>query len=374
MAQPKTKTPVPALPLDPALVPRLSAFFNAHKRDLPWRRTRDAYAVWVSEIMLQQTRVEAVIPYYERFLQTLPDLASLAACPDDLLYKLWEGLGYYSRARNLREAARVLVAAGENALPRTREGLIRLPGIGRYTAGAVASIAFGEAVPAVDGNVLRVTARLCDSYCNILDDAFRLAAENAWAPLIPRDGTAGTFNQSLFELGATVCLPRTPHCETCPVKDLCRAFAAGHAEELPVRLARTQKTVSDKTVWLVTNGRGDRVVLRRRPGKGVLAGLFEFPNTEGTVAATDAAEAFKKTFSGVTPLSVSALPPARHIFTHLVWILQGFHVTVSDAALDTFPRVPTGDALFVCSREALDDAYSLPSAFRTYRNYFTHQK
>ncbi len=358
-----TENVLPALSVDAAVVPALLSFFEAHKRDLPWRRTRDPYAVWVSEIMLQQTRVEAVIPYYERFMQVLPNVTALAACPDDQLFKLWEGLGYYSRVKNMRRAAQVMVQNGMTTLPQTHVALLSLPGIGQYTAGAIASIAWGLPVPAVDGNVLRVTARLCDCYCNILDPAFKTAAEAAWAPLIPTDGSAGLFTQSLFELGATVCLPRTPKCEECPVRDKCRAYAAGHTTELPVRISKTQKTICEKTVWLLTNRDNSRVVICARPDTGLLAGLYEFPNCEGTCGES----AFHALFPGVTSESVTALPPAKHVFTHLIWQMIGYRVVLSDAVLDTFATIPNGTNPFVADVRDLRDKYSIPSAFGAYK-------
>ena len=231
----------------------LLAWYDKEARDLPWRQNTDPYRVWVSEIMLQQTRVEAVIPYYERFLAAFPDLKALADAPEEQLLKLWEGLGYYSRARNLQKAAREALSRF-GGLPGQVQELSSLPGIGAYTAGAIASIAFSRPVPAVDGNVLRVVARLTDSHDDVLSPAVKREAEKAVAAVIPHD-RPGDFNQAVMDLGATVCLPNgAPRCEVCPLAELCLGLARSTAPELPVKTKKKERQklrTTSKTIVFV---------------------------------------------------------------------------------------------------------------------------
>ena len=224
----------------------LLKWFRARARSLPWRDDPRPYYVWVSEIMLQQTRVTAVLPYFSRFITALPDVRALAAVDDDALMKLWEGLGYYSRARNLKKAAIQVVEKHGGKIPRDFDALLSLPGVGRYTAGAIASIAFGQRTPAVDGNVLRVVSRLTASRKDILRDATKRAVENALTEIMPKD--AGLFNQAMMELGALVCLPRAARCEECPLASLCRAHAEGLESELPVKAAKRERRIEPRTV------------------------------------------------------------------------------------------------------------------------------
>ena len=269
-------------------------------RVLPWRVDRDPYRVWVSEIMLQQTRVEAVKPYFERFMAALPDVASLAAVGEEELMKLWAGLGYYRRARYLKRCAQVVVAEYDGRFPATAAELRKLPGIGRYTAGAIASIAFGEAVPAVDGNVLRVLSRFFAAAVDVD------RAESALKVRYP-SGRCGDFTQSLMELGATVCLPNgEPLCASCPLGSDCRARALGKTGDFPPPAARVQRKIELLTV-LILRCRG-RIALRRRPATGVLAGLWELPNRPGEVPEWGASfGTIRATFRG------------KHVFTHLEW-------------------------------------------------------
>ena len=259
----------------------LLAWYRDNARDLPWRHTRDPYRIWVSEIMLQQTRVAAVLGYYARFLEVFPTVEALAAGDEERLLKLWEGLGYYSRARNLQKAAAEITMQG--GFPDTREGLLALPGIGDYTASAIASAAFGRREPAVDGNVLRVMTRLTDCHEDILAQSTRQrirAALEAVMPTEPAD--IRIFNQAMMELGATVCGPNTaPRCDACPVQALCLGCQRGTAEALPVKKAKKARRVEEKTVFLLM--KEGRIALRKRRETGLLAGLWEFPNVEGTL-------------------------------------------------------------------------------------------
>ncbi len=303
----------------------LLRWYRQNARDLPWRRTHDPYPIWVSEIMLQQTRVAAVVGYYTRFLEAFPTVEALAAAPEEQLMKLWEGLGYYSRARNLQKAARRITELG--AFPCTPEGLRALPGIGDYTAGAVASAAFGLPEPAVDGNVLRVTARLADDHGDIASPAVKRAAAEAVRAAMPQAREdIRIFNQALMELGATVCAPAgEPACMLCPAADFCLGRRRGTAAQLPVKAAKKPRRVEDKTVFLLL--RQGRVALRKRPAEGLLAGLWEFPNVEGALDETAAGAAVQGW--GLTARDWRSRLNAKHIFTHVEWHMTGYVLEVA---------------------------------------------
>lgn len=332
-------------------------------RCLPWREEVTPYHTWLSEIMLQQTRASAVIPYYTRFLEALPDIESLARCDDELLMKLWQGLGYYSRARNLKKAAGVICQEYGGKLPADFAALLELPGIGRYTASAIGSIAFGLPLPAVDGNILRVTMRVLQCGEDIAQPAVRRAVEEALAPHYPSGQAAGALNQAFMDLGATVCLPHgAPHCATCPLARLCLAHDAGSEQQLPVKSKKAKRRVEQKTVLLLHQGRA--LALTKRPDKGLLAGLWELPNLPGhlTQAEVEAWLAAR----GLRTLTIARLPDARHIFSHVEWQMQGWAVELAAPAT----MVAEGDDGFVwASPEELADAYSVPSAFQ----YFLHE-
>lgn len=257
--------------MQPIAAPLLQ-WFDANKRLLPFRQEPSAYHIWVSEIMLQQTRVAAAIPYYERFIAALPDPAALAACEPDALRKLWQGLGYYNRVNNMQKAARIVCEQYGGDLPADYDALRSLPGIGDYTAGAVASIAFGIPVPAVDGNVLRVFARLYNDDADVMAPATKKAFTVRVLDQMPK-ATPGPYNEALMELGALVCIPGTPHCEECPLADLCRGYAAGRADQLPVKPAPKAKGKVPVTVALIESEQG--LLLQRRPARGLLAGLWQ---------------------------------------------------------------------------------------------------
>ena len=257
--------------MEPIAAPLLQ-WFNANKRLLPFRQEPSAYHIWVSEIMLQQTRVAAAIPYYERFIAALPNPAALAACEPDALRKLWQGLGYYNRVNNMQKAARIVCEQYGGDLPADYDALRSLPGIGDYTAGAVASIAFGIPAPAVDGNVLRVFARLYNDDADVMAPATKKAFTVRVLDQMPK-ATPGPYNEALMELGALVCIPGTPHCEECPLADLCRGYAAGRADQLPVKPAPKAKGKVPVTVALIESEQG--LLLQRRPARGLLAGLWQ---------------------------------------------------------------------------------------------------
>ncbi len=334
-----------------ALAEPLLAWYDENKRALPWRGTRDPYKIWVSEIMLQQTRVAAVIPYYQRWMAELPDVAALAAVEEETLLKLWEGLGYYSRARNLKKAACVLMEEYGGQFPRTHAELIKLPGIGAYTAGAIASIAFKERVAAVDGNVLRVAARTALLEGDIMDQRVRREMQARMDQATPGD-RPGDFNQALMDLGATVCLPNgAPNCAVCPLASLCGAHALGREQELPVKRKKAPRRVEEMTVFLLfCQG---RAALRKRGDTGLLAGLWEFPHVPGTLDEASAGAVLAAW--GLSPLDWREKIEAKHIFTHVEWRMTGYLLDVMEAAGD-----------FAWATAAQMEALAVPSAFGKY--------
>lgn len=330
----------------------LLAWYARSARALPWRDTPAPYRVWVSEIMLQQTRVEAVKPYFQRFMEALPSIGALAAAPEEQVLKLWEGLGYYSRARNLHQAAKKAVRQ-YGGLPATVPELLSLPGIGTYTAGAVASIAFGAQVPAVDGNVLRVVSRLLCREEDILSPAVKKLTERQLASILPA-GRAGDFNQAMMELGALICLPgAAPKCAQCPLASICEAHRLGVEASLPVKSAKKPRRIEGRTVFVLTC-RG-RAALRMRPGKGLLAGLWELPNTEGCLDEAEARALLEGW--GIHPGSLSALGEARHVFSHIEWHMSAWAAEAAHPA----------PGFFWATARQLRQEMTLPAAFKSYR-------
>lgn len=333
------------------IAPLLLAWYDRHARSLPWRGIHDPYRTWLSETMLQQTRVETVLGYYERFLSRFPTVADLAAAPEDEVLKLWEGLGYYSRARNLHAGAKQVMDEYGGAIPCTAEELRRLRGVGPYTAGAIASIAFGQCVPAVDGNVIRVVSRVKGIRENIGIPSVRRALEGEAAALVPPD-RPGDFNQALMDLGATVCVPGTPSCEKCPLSGVCDAFAAGDADALPILPRKRPPKVIDYAVCLIFSG--NRVLMRQRT-ETLLRGLWVFPMAEGTFTCRGLPGAVQ----GLTGLRVrraESVGTAKHVFTHQVWQMQLFAMSADEVA-----EAPTGYA-FVPADEL--SSLAIPTAMR----------
>jgi len=293
----------------------LLAWYDAHRRDLPWRtdagEAADPYRVWLSEVMLQQTRVETVRGYYRRWLERFPTLETLAAAPLDEVLRAWEGLGYYSRARNLHRAAREVAARYRGCVPDEPAGFRALPGVGRYTAGAVMSIAFGRAEPIVDGNVRRVFARLTDDPDPAEPELWSLAAA-----LVPGD-RPGDLNQALMELGATVCTPRSPRCEACPIQERCGAFAAGTQDSRPARKARA--AVPREAVGVAVVEREGAWLLARRNAEGRLGGMWEFPGTlrRAGESAADAAVRGARDGMGIRAEPLAEIGAVEHQFTHV---------------------------------------------------------
>ncbi len=330
------------------LPPPLLAWYRANARDLPWRKTQDPYRIWVSEIMLQQTRVAAVLGYYARFLEAFPTVEALASAPEEHLMKLWEGLGYYSRARNLQKAAKLVADRG--GFPNTYEELLTLPGVGDYTAAAIASAAFARREAAVDGNVLRVVTRLTDCGDDIAAPRTKKNIRSQVREIFPEEAAdVRIFNQSLMELGATVCVPNgPPKCLLCPVRDLCLGRERGTAESLPVKAPKKSRRVEDKTVFLLF--RQGRAALRKRPASGLLAGLWEFPNVESALDEPAAAGAVRAW--GLEPVAWKRRLTAKHIFSHVEWHMTGYALEVSGEGPEDFTWVDTLD------RHAVPSAFS----------------
>ncbi len=302
----------------------LLGWYEENKRPLPWRQNKDPYRVWVSEIMLQQTRVEAVKGYYARFLDNLPTVAALASCDDDRLHKLWEGLGYYSRVRNMKKCAAALMERYGGEFPKDYESVLALPGIGEYTAGAVCSICFDLPTPAVDGNVMRVVSRLLDDKTPIDLSAQKKAVKEALEVVYPKE--AGSFTQALMELGATICGPnRAPECEACPCKCVCLGHARGTAAALPVRTPKKGRREEDYTVLILRCE--DRYAVVQRPETGLLAGLWQLPDMDGMLEAEQVLQYLEQL--GAKPKELLRQVEKKHVFTHVQWNLRGFYLEVS---------------------------------------------
>lgn len=338
----------------------LLAWYDAGRRILPWREEPTPYHVWLSEIMLQQTRVEAVKPYYDRFLQELPDIGSLAAVEEEKLLKLWEGLGYYNRARNLKKAAEILVSEYGGEMPGDYEKIQALPGIGSYTAGAISSIAFGRVRPAVDGNVLRILSRLRADDRDILNAKVKQSVEEELLDVMPAD-RSGDFNQALMELGAMVCIPNgAPRCRECPWEDICLARAEGRTAEFPKKAKKKPRSIEDKTILVIQDA--GRVALRKRPATGLLAGMYEFPSLEGHCGETEIGAYLKEI--GLIPIRIQELPPAKHVFTHKEWHMTGYLIRVDELAVKG-PGQEMQGLVFV-EPEQTRTEYPIPSAFAAY--------
>jgi A/G-specific adenine glycosylase len=335
----------------------LLPWFDENKRDLPWRQDKEPYHIWLSEIMLQQTRVEAVKGYYARFLAELPTISDIANCDDDRLHKLWEGLGYYSRVRNLKKAAGVVMDLHGGTFPSSYEQILALPGIGDYTAGAISSIAFDQKKAAVDGNVLRVYARLMNDSTPIDQPDFKGKVRKELEQIYP--DRAGDFTQAVMELGATLCGPNwTPRCEDCPCRDFCQAHAAGTAEQLPVKSPKRQKRQEPRTVFILECD--GYYALAKRPDSGLLAGLWQFPDVPGELELPAAIENVEQ--YGLQVRNVSRQLEKKHIFTHIVWNMRGFYmeVKIKSDKFDWF------------SAQEIEENAALPTAYRQFWEAMYH--
>ena len=329
-------------------------WFYKNQRSLPFRTDPSPYHVWLSEIMLQQTRVSAALPYYQRFLAALPDIPALAACGEEKLHKLWEGLGYYSRVRNLQKAARIVCEQYGGQLPADYDALRALPGIGDYTAGAIASISFGIPVPAVDGNVLRVMMRYQASLEDITKISVRRRVEGELTEVMPE--RPGDFNQAIMELGEVVCIPNgTPLCDRCPLAETCEAKQKGEPEQYPRKIEKKPRKIEKKTILIYE--KDGMFGIAKRENKGLLAGLYEFPSIAGHFNKKELEE--KLAEDGIIVKKMQSLGAGKHIFSHIEWHMKGYLIELS----------PTGKQpeLIFASLEEVEDTYSLPTAFRTYR-------
>ena len=344
----------------------LLSWYDAHRRILPWREDPTPYHVWLSEIMLQQTRVEAVKAYYARFLAQLPDIASLAGAEEDEYMKLWEGLGYYSRVRNLHRGAVMVMEQYGGKMPDTALELKKIPGIGEYTAAAIASIVFGECIPAVDGNLLRIFARLTCCPQGIHETAVKKAAQAFFYERMAQDRTdrPGDFNQALMDLGTAVCLPNAePLCGMCPLSSFCKACAAGSPRQYPVVPEKKARKAEQLTVFLIRDA--ERIALKKRPARGLLAGLYEYPHEPGHLDRESALEAVRK--MGFSPLRIRPLPEAKHIFTHKEWHMTGYEILADELESFTDAQQPAGPGeIFLASIREIREIYAVPTAFSAY--------
>ena len=330
------------------IVTPLLEWFELNKRDLPWRRTKDPYHIWVSEIMLQQTRVEAVKPYYERFLKNLPTIQDLAEAEEETILKLWEGLGYYSRVRNMQKAAIQIMEEHDGSFPSEHQKILKLKGIGPYTAGAVGSIAFDLPIPAVDGNVLRVMSRLTADSSDISLQTTKKEWENRLTEIIPPH-EPGNMNQALMELGATVCLPNgAPKCEICPVRKYCEAYRRNSVLLYPVKAEKKARTIEYLNVFFCTDG--EKIAISKRAAKGLLSRLWELPNANREISIPASLQEL-----GILQAEIIPMKNQKHIFTHIEWHMDCYFIKVTEK---------TESELLWLTREEAETSYALPSAFR----------
>ena len=334
-----------------ALPSLLLPWYRENRRELPWRQDKEPYHIWVSEIMLQQTRVEAVKGYYARFLEALPGVSALAKCGDEMLLKLWEGLGYYSRARNLKKAACQIMEQYGGVFPNRYQQILALPGIGEYTAGAICSIAFDRPTPAVDGNVLRVVSRLTDDSTPIDLPEYKKAVRQLLEEVYPPQ--AGDFTQALMELGATVCGPnRLPACDHCPCKDICLGHQRGTAAALPVKLPKRQRRSEEYTVFILSCD--GAYALQKRENKGLLALLWQFPNVPGKL---DVERSLKQVEAfGLKPGEILRQVERKHIFTHVQWEMNGIYIETKER----------NTAFTWLSADQINSDIALPTAMRLF--------
>ena len=340
--------------LPEALLP----WYDAGHRQLPWREDHEPYHIWVSEIMLQQTRVEAVKGYYARFLKALPTISALAECDDEALHKLWEGLGYYNRVRNMKKAALQIMDEYDGKFPEDFAQISALPGIGDYTAGAICSIAYNQPTPAVDGNVLRVISRITDDDTPIDLPAYKKSVRQNLAEIYP--DRAGDFTQALMELGATVCGPnRQPACENCPCKAFCLGFRRKTANDLPVKLPKRERKIEQKTVFILSCD--GKYAIEKRIDKGLLANLWQFPNVPGKMNMQKSLKQVEKL--SLKPIEIKMEVERKHVFTHIEWDMCGVYAEVAECS---------GDFLWLTERQ-IETQIALPTAFRIFWEEIIHR-
>ena len=341
---------------------QLCAWYEKNKRSLPWRDTGNPYDVWLSEIMLQQTRIEAVKRYFERFQNELPSIADVASCDDDRLMRLWEGLGYYSRARNLKKCAAVLMSEYDGSFPADEAKLKKLPGIGPYTAGAIGSICFDLALPAVDGNVMRVLSRVLAIREDIRNSETKKTIEEIVRTVLEKGIVRpSVFNQALMELGEVICVPNgEPACGMCPLKDSCIAHCENLTGEIPYRSKLKERRIEQRTIHVIRDGQ--RFLMNKRPDTGLLASLYEFYGIDRKLNEREALSEVRKL--GLSPLHISHLPDSKHIFTHKEWHMKAYEIMVEDAS--DFAK----DSMFLVTKKELA-SLAVPSAFKAYIDWYS---
>lgn len=335
-------------------------WYAQNRRDFPWRNDPSPYKVWISEVMLQQTRIETVLPYYRRFMAELPTIRSLSEVDEDRLLKLWQGLGYYSRAKNLRRAARMLMRDYDGFLPRSAKELRKLPGIGDYTAGAIASIAFQLPEPAVDGNVLRVVSRLLASYDDVTLPSTKARITELLRDVYPNGENAALLTEGIMELGETVCIPgEKPKCRLCPARGECVAHEKRIQERLPIRKDALPRRTEEKTILLLHYEK--RFALHRR-GKGLLADMWEIPSYDGNLSESDVTE--KLAAEGIGVRSITPICNAKHLFSHVEWYMTGYRVECANRSERLIWETP----------ENIRTLYAIPSAYRKYLKYLEKEE
>ena len=328
-------------------------WYQANQRELPWRIEKNPYYIWISEIMLQQTRIEAVKQYYKRFLSELPTVQDLARVEEEKLLKLWEGLGYYNRARNLKKAAQEIQEKYKGQMPRHYEELIQLPGIGEYTAGAISSIAYDEPVPAVDGNVLRVISRLVGSQKDILNDKTKKEFMQKLKEIMPKK-QAGDFNEGLMELGEIICIPNgNPICHKCPIQKYCVANKENLTTVIPVRNQKIKRKKEQKTIFVLEYK--DKIAIRKRESTGLLANMYEFPNVESKMTKKEINDILKDWL--LIGEEIERIGTHHHIFSHIEWDMIGYKVQVKNK-----------NEMFIwVKKEEILEKYPIPGAFIPFR-------
>ncbi len=337
---------------------KLITWYQQNKRDLPWRHTKNPYNIWISEIMLQQTRVEAVKEYYKRFISRLPTLEDLATIEEDELLKLWEGLGYYSRVRNMQKTAKLLIEKGKNNLPNTKAELLSLPGIGSYTAGAILSIAFDIPEVAIDGNVYRVLGRIYKIEEDISKNSTYKIYEEKLRKLLPKQNTSD-FTQSFMDLGSSICTPKSPKCEECPLNKNCQAKKTNTQENYPVKEKKVKQQTEERIVFLLIYK--NKVAIQKREDTGLLASMYEFPNTKESFSLIDIEnELIEKK---IPLLSSMEIGEAKHVFSHKIWYMKGYLIEV---------KKPLEKYIWV-TKEELQNKYSIPTAFAHFLDFFMNR-
>ena len=343
-------------------IEELALWYRKNKRQMAWRDDPSPYHVLVSEVMLQQTRIETVKPYYDAFLRRFPDVSSLAAASEEELLKHWEGLGYYSRARNLKKACETIETKYGGVFPDTYDSVIALPGVGPYTAGAILSMAFHLPYPVVDGNVLRVVTRLMGSRDDIRDPKTGKSIEKALSELLGETGLdASEMNQALMELGETICIPNgKPLCDSCPVRQYCTAFREKLTGEIPFASPKPEKRKEEKTVFLIRLG--GRILLEKRTGRTLLSGLYGYPMKDGFLSESER----RAVFRGIKLVSETDRKEVSHVFTHIVWRMKAYEVTVSgdERAIVTILGERFGAPVSFVTESEIGERYALPSAFK----------